>query len=447
MKQSKRIQLSDHFTYGRLLRFVASPVLMMICTSLYSIVDGFFVSNFVGKTPFAAVNLIMPVTMGIGTVGFMVGTGGSAVVSKALGEGRRDRANEYFSMLVYLSAAAGILLSAAAFVFTPQIARALGAEGELLRDCVVYGRILFAGETAFILQCEFQSFFSAAEKPGLSLKISLLSGMTNVVLDFLFIAVLGYGLAGAAAATVMGQLVGGIAPLFYFAGKNDSLLRLGRTRIYGRTLALSCANGASEMVSNLSMSVVNILYNFQLMRMVGENGVAAYGIIMYVNFVFTAIFFGYAIGSSPIVSFHYGAGNESELQNLFCKSAALVCAVGVIMVALAEALAGPMAELFAGYDRELFEMTCRGFRLYSLSFFMMGINIWGSAFFTALNNGAVSAAISFLRTLLFQLAAVAVLPALLGIDGVWLAIVAAELAALLVTGAFFAAQRKNYRYA
>ncbi len=432
-----RIQLSDHFTYKKLLRFVISPVLMMICTSLYGIVDGFFVSNYVGKTPFAAVNLIMPVCMAFGTTGIMIGTGGSAVVSKTLGEGKSREANQYFSMLVYFAAVLSLVLSVVGFVFARPIAAGLGAEGELLEYSVLYSRILAFGLTAFVLQNVFQSFFVTAEKPGLSLKMSLLAGCTNMVLDYLFVAVFRWGLAGAAAATVAGQIAGGIIPLVYFARKNDSLLGLTRTGIHWQVLWKTFGNGASEMVTNLSTSIVNILYNFQLMKLAGENGVAAYGIIMYVNFVFMAIYFGYAIGSSPVAGYHYGAGNKKELKSLFRKSLVLMGTTGLVLTVLAELLTGPLVAVFASYDKELSDMTCHGFRLYALAFSMMGINVWGSAFFTALGKGGVSAAISFLRTFVFQIAMVQLLPMFLSMDGIWLAIVAAELLALMVTTGFF----------
>ena len=443
-----RIQLSDHFTFKRLLRFVASPVLMMICTSLYSIVDGFFVSNYIGKTPFAAVNLIMPVCMGLGTIGMMIGTGGSAIVSQVLGEGKREQANRYFSMLIYFSIILSVLLSVIGLIFARPIAVLLGATGELLENCVVYSSILFLGLTAFVLQNVFQSFFVTAEKPGLSLKVSVVAGLTNVALDYLFISIFHWGIGGAAAATIIGQAVGGFIPIFYFIKKNDSLLQLTRiTRFEGSILGKTLANGSSEMIANLSASIVNILYNFQLMKTAGENGVAAYGIIMYVNFIFMAIFFGYAIGSAPIIGYHYGAANHSELKNLFQKSILLMGGTGVLLTLLAEALTVFLVMIFASYDKALFDMTCYGFRLYSLAFAVMGINVWGSAFFTALGNGAVSAAISFLRTLLFQIGAILILPVLFGITGIWLAIVVAELLAFIVTVSFFIAKKKQYHYA
>lgn len=441
-----RIQLSDHFTYRRLLRFVISPVLMMICNSLYGIVDGIFVSNLVGKTPFAAVNLVMPVMMGVAAIGFMLGTGGSALVAKTLGEGHRELANRYFSMIICAAATLGLFFSILGFIFIRPISIFLGAEGELLENCVIYGRILFAGETAFILQYVFQSFCAAAEKPEITLKVSIAAGLTNMVLDFLFIAVLHWGIAGAALATVLGQVVGGVVPLLYFTRKNSSLLQLGKPSFYGRPLLKACTNGSSEMVTNLSASIVNVLYNFQLMRLAGENGVAAYGIIMYVNFIFMGVYLGYAIGSAPITSYHYGAGNHGELKNMLKKSLTLVSCTGVLLTLLAELLAYPLVMIFASYDKELFNMTCHGFRLYAFAFLLIGISIWGSSFFTSLGNGLISAAISFLKTLIFEIGSILILPLFLGINGIWLAIVAAELMAAAVTFIFLAAKKDQYHY-
>ena len=446
MEKEKRIQLSDHFTYKRLLRFVISPILMMICTSLYSIVDGFFVSNFVGKTPFAAVNLIMPIAMGVAAIGFMIGTGGSAIVSKTLGEGKPDKANEYFSLLIYTAIGISVTLSVLGFIFIRQISVLLGASGELLENCVVYGRILFVSMPAFILMNIFQNFFIAAEKPSLSLKVSLMAGITNVILDFVFIVVLEWGIAGAAWATAAGEFLGGILPMIYFLRKNDSLLQLKKTVFHGKILLKAFTNGSSEMVTNLSQSIVGVLYNFQLMRLAGEDGVAAYGIIMYVNFIFMAIFFGYSIGTGPIVAYQYGAGNHDELRNVFKKSIRLVVSTGVTLMVLAEVLNVPLIKVFASYDQEMFDMTSHGFRIYAIAFLVIGINVWGSAFFTALNNGVVSAAISFLRTLIFQVSAILILPEILGIDGVWLAVVAAEMLALLVTTTFLVKNKRKYHY-
>lgn len=441
-----RIQLSEHFTYPKLIRFVLPSVIMMIFTSIYGIVDGLFVSNYVGKTAFAAVNLIMPVLMALGGVGFMIGTGGSAIVSKTLGEGDRERANRYFSMLIYVTVGVGIFLSAVGFVFIRPLALLLGAEGEMAEECVLYGRIILLALTAFMLQNVFQSFLVTAEKPKLGLYVTIAAGVTNMVLDFVFVAVLSWGVAGAAAATAMSQLVGGLIPLFYFARKNSSLLRLCRAKPEARPIIKTCTNGSSELVANLSASLVNMLYNLQLIRLCGENGLAAYGVIMYVNFIFAAFFFGYAVGSAPVVGYHYGAGNKAELKNLFGKSLKISGILGVAMTVFGILLAPLLADIFVGYDRELAELTCRGFRIFSLAFLMMGFNIFGSSFFTALNNGLVSALISGLRTFVFQVIVVFLLPYFFGVDGIWFSIVVAELFALVITSVFFVTKSKHYGY-
>lgn len=443
-----RIQLSDHFTYPRLLRFVFPSIVMMIFTSIYGVVDGLFVSNLIGKTPFAAINLIWPYLMGLTVVGFMIGSGGTALISRSLGEGKKTRANEEFSLLVYISIGIGLVLTVIGILTLRPVATLMGAEGELLNIAVRYGRIVALALTPFMLQTTFQTFFITAEKPKLGLLVTVLAGLTNMVLDALFIAVFHWGVEGAALATALSQFVGGIIPLVYFSRPNSSLLRLGKTKWNGKALLQTCTNGSSELMTNLSMSVVNTLYNLQLLKLAGENGVAAYGVIMYANFIFVAIFVGYAIGSAPIVGYHFGAGSTDELKNLFRKSLTLMGICGVVMLALGLWLAPTLSRLFVGYDADLLSLTTRGFRLYSLSFLLMGFNIFGSAFFTALSNGPVSAAISFLRTLVFQAAAIFLLPLLLpDADGVWLAVVTAEALALIVTMFFFVKLKNRYQYA
>lgn len=442
-----KIQLSEHFTYNKLLRFVFPSIVMMIFTSIYSVVDGLFVSNFAGKTALASINLVFPVLMGLSALGFMIGTGGSAIVAKTLGEGEKEKANEYFSMLVYVTAIGGILLSILGALMIPEIARMLGAKGELLDNCILYARISFISMPAFMLQNVFQSFFVTAEKPKLGLFVIVTAGVTNMVLDFVFVGVLGLGLTGAAVATVCGEFIGGLFPILYFTRPNSSLLHLGKTHFNGRILLQTCINGSSELMTNLSSSIVNSLYNIQLMKFAGENGVAAYGAIMYVSFIFVAIFLGYSIGSAPIISFHYGAGNHDELKNLFKKSLRLIGCWGLILAVISQFLAIPLSTLFVGYDAELLAMTRQGFRIYCLVYLFNGFNIFGSSFFTALSNGGVSAAISFLRTLVFQIAAVLILPAILGINGIWFAVSAAELLTLCVTITFLIRQRNKYHYA
>ena len=441
-----KIQLSDHFTYRRLLRFTLPSITMMIFTSIYGVVDGFFVSNYVGKTPFAAVNFIMPFLMILGGVGFMFGTGGSALISKTLGERDPQRANRIFSLLIYLSVFSGLLLTLLGFLLLRPIAAAMGASGEMLEPCLSYGWIILLATPAYMLQFEFQSFFVTAEKPQLGLFVTVLSGVSNMVLDWLFVAVFSWGLEGAAAATSFSQYLGAVVAFAYFFRQNSSLLRLGKTAFDGKAVLKTCTNGSSELMSNISMSLIGMLYNIQLIRYAGEDGVAAYGVLMYVNMIFLAVFIGYAVGTAPVIGFHYGAGNREELRSLRIKSLVLIGIFSLAMLLASEGLAKPLSLIFVSYDENLLALTLRGFVIYSFSFLFSGIAIFGSSFFTALNNGLVSALISFLRTLVFQVAAVLLLPLLWGIDGVWLSIVAAELMAAVVTAVFLFALRKKYGY-
>ena len=419
---------------------------MMIFTSIYGVVDGFFVSNFVGKTPFAAVNFIMPFLMILGGLGFMFGTGGSALISKTLGEGEKDKAQRIFSLLVYVSVLCGVIMAILGIIFIKPIASLLGAEGAMLEDCVLYGRIILCALPFLLLQFEFQSFFITAEKPQLGLASTLIAGFTNMILDALFTAIFPFGLVGAAFATATSQVVGGIIPLVYFSRKNPSLLRLRKTEFDGKSLLKTVTNGSSELMSNISMSIVSMLYNIQLLKYAGENGVAAYGTLMYVNLVFIAIFIGYSIGVAPVVGYHYGAKNENELKGLKRKSFVIILASSLVMFILAEVLAKPLSSIFVGYDKELLELTVRGFHIYSFSFLFAGIAIFGSSFFTALNDGAISAIISFLRTLVFQISAVLLFPLIWGIDGIWISIVAAEVMAVIVTLIFLKIKKKKFNY-
>lgn len=440
------IQLSDHFTYKKLFRFTLPSIAMMIFSSIYGIVDGFFVSNFVGETAFAAVNFIMPFIMILGAFGFMFGTGGSALISKTMGEGDYKKANSLFSMIVYISAGVGIVIAVLGVVFIRPVASILGAEGEMLDSCVVYARIILCALPAFMLQMEFQSFFITAEKPQIGLVVTIASGVTNMVLDGLFIAVFNWGVSGAAFATAISQLIGGIIPILYFFCKNSSVLRLSKAEFDGKALLKTCTNGSSELMSNVSMSLVGMLYNVQLLKYAGEWGVSAYGVLMYVSMVFMAAFIGYSIGTAPITSYHYGAENYNELKSLLKKSLVIIATCSIVMVILGEVLAVPLSKIFVGYNPNLLSLTTRAFFIYSFSFLFSGIAIYGSSFFTALNNGPVSAIISFLRTLVFQVAAVLILPMLFEIDGIWLSIIVAELMAAGVTVIFIIAKRKKYHY-
>lgn len=440
------IQLSDHFTYKKLLRFVFPSIIMMIFTSIYGVIDGLFVSNFAGKTSFAAINLIMPFLMILGGMGFMIGTGGTALVSKALGENNKEKANCYFSIMIYLTVILGIILSILGFIFMRPVSYFLGATKEMIDDCILYGRIVIAFTTAFMLQNVFQSFLIAAEKPKLGLAVTIAAGITNMLLDVLFIAGFKLGVAGAAIATVISQCVGGILPLIYFIRPNSSLLKLKKTKLEIKPILLACTNGSSELMSNISSSIVSMMYNFQLMKYIGENGVSAYGVLMYIQFIFIAIFIGYSIGVAPIVGYNFGAKRHNELKNMLKKSIILMSSSGVVLTILAIILSTPLAKIFVGYDIELYELTVHAFRLFAFSFLMAGFNIFTSSFFTALNNGAISAIISFLRTLIFQMASVIILPIIFDVDGIWWAITVAEIFACIISIIFLFANRKKYQY-
>lgn len=421
-------------------------MIMMVFTSIYGVVDGFFVSNFVGKTPFTAVNFIMPFLMILGSIGFMFGTGGSALIAKTMGEGNQQKANQIFSLIVYVSVGCGILFVIFGNIFIRPFAAILGADGQLLEDSVTYGRIILAAIPAYILQYEFQCLFATAEKPQMGLYVTIAAGLTNIVLDALFVAVFPWGLEGAAAATAISQFVGGIVPLIYFGRRNTSLFRLSKTRFDGKALLKVCANGSSELMSNISMSIVSMLYNVQLLKYAGEDGIASYGVLMYVNMIFLAVFIGYSVGTAPVIGYHYGAQNHRELRGLLKKSLIIVGSFAVLMFAAAEILARPLSILFVGYDQGLLDMTLHAFLIYSFSFLFSGFAIFGSSFFTALNNGLVSALISFMRTLVFQILAVLLFPLIWKLDGIWLSIVAAEIMAVIVTVLFLVGMRKKYHY-
>ena len=442
-----KIQLSDHFTYGKLLRFTLPSIVMMVFTSIYSVVDGFFISNFAGKTAFAALNLIWPFLMILGGMGFMIGTGGTALVSRYLGAGQKERARRYFSMLVEFTALLGLILTAIGLIFMEPIARFLGATEEMIPDCVLYGRIVIAFNVAFMFQNVFQSFLVAAEKPRLGLVATVSAGVTNMVLDALLVGVFRWGLAGAALATGLSQTVGAVIPMVFFLNReNGSALHFSFTPMEAHPLLQACGNGASELMSNISGSIAAMVYNFQLLKFLGEDGVSAYGVIMYVGFIFVAIFVGYSIGSAPIISFHFGAENREELKNMFRKSYLLMAVWGIAMALAAYLLAGPLAKLFVGYDRQLCELTVHAMRLHCLAFLFTGANIFTSSLFTALNDGTVSAAVSFARSMVLQIATVLLLPGLMGPDGLWLVALATDTCALVIDICVLGGNRKKYGY-
>ena len=446
MSKKNPIQLSDHFTYARLFRFVLPSIVMMVFTSIYGVVDGLFVSNFAGKTAFASINLIMPFLIILGAMGFMLGTGGTALVSRVLGEGDKEHANKYFSMITLFGILLGVILTVVGVLAMRPMAILLGATEAMVDDCVLYGRIVVCFLTSFMLQNMFQSFLIAAERPKFGLLITLAAGVTNMVLDALFVGVFRWGIAGAAIATGISQTVGGVVPLMYFLFSKSSPLRLRWTEFEAQPLLRSCANGSSELMSNISGSLIGMLYNAQLMRFLGEDGVATYGVLMYVQFIFVAIDIGYSIGCAPIISYHYGARNHPELRNLLTKGLKVMGILGIVMTIAAISLSGTLANIFVGYDATLCELTRHAFHLFSFAFLLAGFNIFLSSFFTALNNGGVSAAISFLRTLVFQAASVILLPMVLDVDGLWWAASAAEALAFVVSIGFLLAMKVKYHY-
>lgn len=442
------IQLSDHFTYKKLIKFTLPCIGMMIFTSIYGVVDGFFVSNYAGKTPFAAVNLIMPLLIILSTVGFMFGTGGSAIVAKTFGEGDSEKANNYFSLFVYITFIIATILAILGIIFIEPIAKLLGAEGELLKHAIIYARIILIALPFNALQYLFQSFLVTAEKPQIGFAVTVSAGVTNMILDAVLVILLPmkYKLAGAAIATATSQVIAGSVPFIYFLRENDSILQLGKTQIDGKAIFKACTNGSSEFMSNISMNLVGMLYNIQLMKYAGENGIAAYGVMMYVSMIFSGAFIGYSIGTAPVIGYHDGAQNHTELKGLLRKSIVMIGGFSVLMVLAAEVLAVPLAKIFVGYDAQLMELTVSGFRIFALSFLFMGYAIFYSSFFTALNDGVTSAIISIFRTLVFQVGAVILLPLILDINGVWFSIIVAELMAVVFSILFLILKRKKYHY-
>ena len=441
-----KIQLAEHFTCSKLIRFTIPTIIMMIFISIYGVVDGIFISNFVGSDEFAAANIIYPVIMILGCMGFMVGTGGSALVSKTLGEGDKENANKYFSMLIYALIIAAIILSVVGIILMEPIAKMLKADGNMFAPAVTYGKVMLMFLVPFVLQGCFQNFLVAAEKPTFGLVITILAGITNMILDYIFMAVLDMGVLGAAIATGISEAVGGLIPFTYFLFKNDSPLRLVKTKIDMKIILKACGNGASEMLSNVSFSIINILFNLQLMKYAGANGVVAYGIIMYVGFIVIATYLGYSIGVAPVISYHFGAKNHKELKGLLKKSVGIITVMSVVMTVLIEIFSKHLAAIFVGYDIDLLNLTTRAIRIFSLSYLLAGFNIFASSFFTALNDGKISAIISVFRTLIFQILMILILPTIWKIDGLWASVIFAELLAVILSVYFTLKNRKEYKY-
>lgn len=442
-----KIQLSDHFTYSKLIRFTIPSIVMIIFTSIYTMVDGFFISNYVGKTAFASINLIFPYIQILGGMGTMLGVGGSALVAVTLGTGDTHKARKYFTMMTYLMAIVGVVCTLLGFLFLEPMAHVFGATEAMMDDCLIYGGTCLIFNTVWLMQYGFQSYLVVAEKPKFGLMVTVLAGLTNMILDFLFMAVFHMGVFGAALATGMSQCVGALVPLLWFISKkNTSHLRFEKTRIEFKPVLRACANGASEMLSSVSGSITGILYNLQLMKYAGEDGVAAYGVVMYAAFIFMGVFMGYSSGSSPIMGYHYGAENKKEMKNIMKKSMILLSCSAVFLTGAAFASAETLASIFVGYDAALKALTTRAFIICSIPFLFMWFNVYASSFFTALNDGAVSAAISFMRALVLPVTSIIVMPLLLGLNGVWFSFTTSELLGIIVSLVFLLGKRKKYGY-
>lgn len=443
-----KIELSGHYSYSRILKTCIPSVLMILTTSVYSIVDGLFVSNFAGTTSFAALNIIWPAIATVAAFGLMFGTGGSALVAMVIGQDDRDRANGIFTMLIRAMLILGAVCGTLLFIFMRPVSIWLGADEAMLPDCIRYGRILVCAMPAFMSQMAFNSFFMTAEKPQLGTLLTVICGITNIAFDALFIVVFGWGLTGAAIATVLGMAVGGIYPLYYFSSKkrNTTKLKFVKADTDWHCIVRCCSNGLSEYVGNIALNIVSMCYNLQLMKLIGQDGVAVYGILMYIGYVYASVYIGYNIAVSPIVSFNYGAQNHDELKSLLRKSIVILLVAGTILTGLSEILSSPMAGIFVGYDPGLKALTARAIRIYMISFMICGLNMFVSAWFTALNNGIVSACAAFARTLVFEMGAIFILPLLLGLDGVWLAVDVADMLALVLAVILLSTFRKRYNY-
>lgn len=441
-----KIGLTGHYSVTRLVKTSLPLIAMMIVTSIYSVIDGYFVSNFAGSTEFASMNLVWPVLSLASAIGLMIGTGGSALVSKTLGEGDRRKAEGIFTMLVRVSIAVGCIVSVLLIVFMKDIVTALGAKGDMIPLAEEYGRIVSLGMVGFILQMEFQSFYMTAERPQLGTMMSIVSGVVNIALDALFIIAFGWGLEGAAVATAVSLGIGGAFPLVYFSSSSNksNLKFIKGCGTDWKALGKACSNGISEYVGNVALSIVSIGYNIQLMKYIGENGVSAYGVIMYVGFIFGSVFIGYNLCASQVIAYNYGAGNRKELRSLLGKSLILIGTAGLILTAAAQLSAPLLSRIFVGYDDGLSELTVHALRLYMVSFLLCGFNTFCSAWFTALNNGIVSAVAAFSRTLVLELGTVFILPSIIGIDGIWFSVSVAEILAFLMTLTLIFCFRKRY---
>lgn len=442
----KSYDISERLNLPRLFLACVPMILMMISISIYSVVDGFFVSNFAGKIQFAAVNLIYPFIMVVGSLGFMMGTGGTALVAKKMGEGKTEEAKKLFFNCFVVTVALGVVFSSIFVFLLPKIAEGLGADEAMLPYCVDYGRILILGITFFNLQNMFQPFFAASGRPGLGFAITIGAGVANIVFDAIFVAGAGWGCVGAAWGTVIGQVVGGFLPVIYYFAKNKSALRLVPAKMQWGAIFKMGANGLSEFVSQIAVSVLSMIMNVLLMKHYQENGVSAYGIICYVWLIFAATFIGLCMGISPRISYVYGEKNKPELRRLTQRALALFIFAGLFEFIMAEALTVPLSYAYAGYDEGLRQLTCHASFIYSIIYLALGINMFGSSFFTALNNGLVSALLSFARLMLFEAVSVYLCSLFWQGDGIWWGVVIGEALGFVMNFLVIFIHGKRYGY-
>ena len=419
---------------------------MMLFTSMYGVVDGLYLSHFSGKEAFAAITLIIPLPLLIGAWAYMIGAGGSAVIAKAIASDRQKDANEYFSFLVLISVLGSILLAGIGEIFLEPCAKLLGANDEMLPFCMTYGRILIAAVPLYVLQNVFQSFLTVAEHPKIGLAINLVSAFLNMALNFVFIRITNEVVTAVALATVVSQFVGGITPFVFFVRSKSTTLRFGRPHMPMSLLGPVFANGVSEFVSEIFHPLASVMYNYKLMELTGLNGVAAYGVLMNVGFLFGSVFLGFAVGSAPLFTYKYEREDHDELHSLFIKSTISVVLMGFLLYGVACMIEGPFAAEFFGGDELLITMTEEAFALHSLSYMVMGLAVFASAFFTAIHDSRVSFLISFLRTLLFEVLAILLLPMLFDLNGVWAASLTSEVLTLLVTVGLLISKKEKYQY-
>lgn len=437
--------IAQKFNVFTLLKFAFPTMVMMVFMSLYTIVDGIFVSRLVGSNALSAVNIVYPVISLLIACGIMLSTGGSAIVARQMGEKREQEARENFSMLAVVSVLTGIVILVLGLMFLEPICRILGGTPVLLEDCKIYLGVLLGFGPLTMLQMLFQTFFVTAGKPGLGLGLTLTGGVVNMVLDYVFMGPMQMGVLGAALATGLGQAIMAVAGVVYFLKVKGNLYFV-KPVFRGNILLQSCGNGSSEMVSNLSTAVVTFLFNITMLKLAGEDGVAAITIVLYGQFLFTALYLGFSMGVAPVVSFNYGNQNHAQLKRIYKICIGFILGSSVFILGIALLFSEPIVGIFTGEENHTYELAVEGFFQFSFNYLFAGINIFASALFTSLSNGKISAIISFCRTFVFITVSIVLLPRVMGITGVWLSVPLAELVTLFISITYLKGQKEVYHY-